>query len=171
MRKLKSLTEIASAIYPIQRKIPSINCGGCGIFAVALAKELTRLGYKVKIITLEQSHYSPVFIKKQFKSEITNLRYSRKNNKQPKNGGAAHYMVKMGNYAIDCNGEFLIYTHNNIKVVEKGYIDYIVAGTISIDDLEYLNGFSWAWNDTFPRRKYGEEIKRLVKKYIQKLHN
>lgn len=172
-------TEIGDMLYPIHKKVHYINCGGCGIFAVALYKELVKHGFKPKILTLEHtltSYYDCIDYRYSY---LRKLQYARRNNSQPGEGAHSHYMVRLGNYALDSKGSFPIeikstkdYDGNMCKLetVDAGY-HYNVLGTISVIDLEYLIKQDWAWNSTFNRsmdnkRKIAKFIREQLKKIL-----
>ena len=171
--RTKNITtpEIGDMLLPITHKVPYINNGGCGIFASYLYKELVKYGFKPKILTLTSYGVDKDEIRDYKNSYLPNLRYSRKNNRSPNNGAKSHYMVKLGNFALDCSGSFAFQKQKDhtVKIEKREYI-YGILGTISIEDLDYLIKMEWAWNYCF-ERKHSPKIQRLIKKQLAKILN
>lgn len=164
--------EISDMLFPINRKIKNINKGGCGIFAVALHKELSKYDIESKILCFEDEAVFSWTRKEYSSSVIPKLRRARLNEKEPQRGAHAHYMVKIENYAIDSRGCFKI-QRNAIG----RYIDYSpcwcvldVLGTIAVENIEYLTKFKWAWKNEF-RRTSKRSIEKLIKQQLHKLLN
>ena len=166
--------EISDVLFPINKRIRNVNKGGCGVVAASLYRELINQGIKASIVSLEVRCYGLLpshYIKEYRYGYLPSLRSHRKKQIEPKNGAHAHYMVKVGNFLIDTRGTFLIERNENgLKVVEYGYTELFILGTISIEDLEYLNGVSWAWNTDF-RRSSVPSVQRLIKQQLSKIFN
>lgn len=160
--------EIADMLRPINRKIKNINKGGCGIFAVALCKELLKRGYNAKILSLQSESIS-IYTKKDYQySFLAKLRNDHKAKKEPRNGAKGHYMVQIGSYAIDSRGAFKIQKRSFNKYICYDIHIVNILGTIPLADLQYLNKFAWAWNDTFRRTSKGS-IEKLIKEQLKKI--
>jgi hypothetical protein len=174
MVKKVTPNEIADMLFPINKRIKRINSGGCGIFAVALCRELLKRGIKAKTITFEE-HYVNEWDKKEYKNVLHNLRRSKELKIEPYRGAHSHYMVKVGPYVIDSRGAFKIKSINKKGTLSKR-IEYtpcfsqelFLLGTIPVDDLNYLNSMGWAWNDAF-RRSSKRFVEQRIKEQLKKL--
>lgn len=157
-------------LFPINKKIAWLNYGGCGIFAVALYKELMDHGYKPSIVILQSFYPSETYIKKLRYKDIPELRNCRIKGIEPNDGAHSHYGVKIGSYIIDSKGAYKMYKEKrglsfiNWKPWEMLY----VCGSIPVAELDYLNGFGWCWNSRF-KRSYKSRIETFINKQINKL--
>lgn len=164
-------SEIGDMLTPITLKVSYINCGGCGIFASFLYKELIKFGFKPKILVFKTWSVDRDDIKEYKNSYLPDIQNSRKNNSNPKNGAKSHYMVKLGNFALDCSGDFPFVRQKDKSIhIEKYECTYALLGTMSIEDLDYLIGIKWAWNPEFNRR-HSKRIEKLIKKQLAKILN
>ena len=162
--------EISDMLFPINRKIKNINNGGCGIFAVALHKELLRHGITSRIVAFEDEAVFHWTRKEYRNSVIPKLRRARLAKRQPDRGAHAHYMVKIGKYAIDSRGCFEIQSNAIGKYITypPAWCTLDALGTIGVEDMEYLTRFKWAWNDAFRRTSKGS-IKKLIQQQLSKI--
>lgn len=165
--------EISDMLFPINNRIKWVNNGGCGIVAAALYRELVKYGLKPTIVSLEDDELNTYHIKEYSKEFLPMLNMNRKTGTEPDRGAHAHYMIKLGNYIIDTRGSFKIQKDDKgLKFINYPpcHCDLYLLGTISVENLEYLNGIRWAWCSKF-RRASAPNVQRLVKQQVAKIFN
>lgn len=165
--------EISDVLYPINSRIKWVNNGACGIVAAALYRELVKHGLKPTIVALEDDKLNTYHLNEYSKEFLPMLSMNRKTGTDPDRGAHAHYMVKIGTNLIDTRGTFKILKDDKgLKYIdyEPVHCDLYILGTISVENLEYLNGIKWAWCSKF-RRSSSSKVKRLVKQQVAKIFN
>ncbi len=143
LKKKRIIDKIVAEFKKIDAEIPTLNRGGCGVFAYEAYKLLDSLGIKVKlgVITINKSSTS----------------YYLKNNGGANETPFDHIILCIGRKFVDSGG---LYTNpKQIKNYERGYD--LVKGM----PLELLS--SWltesGWNRVFDKQKYKPIIKQRIK--------
>jgi hypothetical protein len=150
----------------LNTEVPSINSGGCGVFAVSLTKILRKLGYDARIIGLNMKRYYS-FDDGDKENMITSHNLSIKNamkHNSSSNATKSHYVVRVGNTYIDCTN---IKKCNSLKMRLK-YDNYktfsyrIILGNVPVSILAYLNKDPFVWNPYY-HRSNNQKIDKILK--------
>lgn len=138
----------------LRHKVSYINQGGCGVFAVCLAKILRKLGYDARIVAL--NNISSLWGRDE--EDIINhnqeLRRAKQSNTSPY-CTKAHYMVRVGNTYIDsqhikpCLGRKMWLK----KESGERWLGQVILGNVPIESLAYLNDNGDAWNSNYRRNQ------------------
>lgn len=151
----------------IRNNIPTIDSGGCGVFAYHIAKRLENyVPLKIRVI-----------------SDSRNKRIDGIRNRILSNEGDTkdilewnwydlhfhhiliefHYMGK--DYLYDSTG---VYLKRNYPIQDYGYLCH---GSLTLKELEYLVSGQTGWNRYFDRQAHIPFVKRKVKQFFRKFVN
>jgi len=156
MRKV--IYHLEPALPQVQNKFPSINWGGCGVFANLLANELDKLGVKYKIIWIGHEARHKKDIKDIFKHYGGQVSLIDFNNRDIY---LAHVMIKVGRKFIDASG-----VHKNLNDTQWGW--YRLRHEITKEQLEFISLTSEGWNTSFNRNQI-PRVEKEVKKIFYKV--
>ena len=128
------------------KDIPSINAGGCGLFALNMAKQLAPL-----------------------RPEIYNIsgiypRHARELSKEGRliNNTCHHIFIKVKGVFLDSTGASV-----DIKQVKKVYYGDTVT-RVKLKDVEKAVNQEAIWNPMFDREKYGKVLEEQIKLAVSK---
>jgi hypothetical protein len=155
MRKV--IYQLEPVLPQVKKKFPSINRGGCGVFANLLANELDKLGIKYKIIWIGRDSKDKRRINKIFKHYGGQVNLMDFNNSDIY---LAHVMIKVGRKFIDASGVY--------KSIDDTQWDwYGLRCEITKEQLELISLSSEGWNISFNRNqipRVGKEVKKIFEK-------
>ncbi len=142
----------------ISIKIPEVNRGGCGVFALKMVKELKKLGYNPNIVIL--TNWMEDYGDK--KDTLNNLL-----NKIPvgslekKDTSFSHCCVEIGGLYFDAH-------YVGLDFLRK-WEDYEVNinNTYTIEEMEVALKVG-GWNGAYNRRKRNPTLNSIIKKSISK---
>ena len=128
----KITIEVANNYIGINKEVPNINYGGCGIFAEHLYYILIKLGVncKIGVICNSDSKYG-------FECAVKNKDYDNMY-------GLRHIVIIVGNKMLDSNG-----VHTSLN--DFTYIGVCISYAMKIEHLCEANDMD-VWNPTFNRR-------------------
>lgn len=155
MRKV--IYQLEPALPSIHEKFPSINWGGCGVFANLLTTELDKLGVKYKIIWIGNNPNDKKQIKKIFKEKGDKVILWDFNEIGI---GVAHFMVKIGRKFVDASG---VYKSLN----DTEWWNYRLRCEVTKENLNSVSVSHLGWNNMFDRKqipRVEREVKSLFKK-------
>jgi hypothetical protein len=156
MRKV--IYHLEPALPQVKKMFPTINWGGCGVFANLLATELDKLGVKYKIIWIGHEARHKKDIKKIFKHYGGQVTLGAFNDSDIY---VAHIMIKVGRKFIDASG-----VHKNLNNTQWGW--YGLRHEITKEQLELISLSSEGWNSDFNRNQI-PRVKKEVKKIFEKV--
>jgi hypothetical protein len=141
----------------IKNEIPEINHGGCGVFALIMAKQLELLGYNPTISILT-NYFGDTEDKKRVLNEVMN---GNKVNRSEKLGTSfAHCCIEVGGLIFD--GKMV-----GVAFKEK-WISYPITGSYSIEELSLALKIG-SWNDDYSRKYNNPKLRRIIKNTIKKV--
>lgn len=145
----------------IYDKIPHINRGGCGIFAIYLYNVLSKLGYNPEIKVI----YSYSIDSEFFDNHISE--YNQSNVKKSARSSWGHFYIKIGDYYIDAKGT----TKNPLDGEYKFY--YLSKQSMDINILKDLcsKKYEHHWNPSFNRKEYRNTLYRKLRYLETKYKN
>lgn len=149
IKKKRIIEAVAAEFKKINEAIPTLNCGGCGVFAYEAYKLLDSLGLSVKlgVITYDKTR------------TLDCLR----NNGTPRATPFSHIVLCIGRKIIDSEGVY-------DKVGEiKDYSTYDMAKGMSLELLAEWIADKGGWNPRFNREQYVPVIKQELKKVKKSL--
>lgn len=155
MRKV--IYHLEPVLPKVKEKFPTINWGGCGVFANLLATELDKLGVKYKIIWIGDDSKHKKDIKRIFKDKGNDVCLLDFNNEFI---WVSHIMIKIGRKFIDASG-----IYENFKTTEWNHREVICE--ITKKELELISLSNHGWNCSFNRTqipKVERELKKIFKK-------
>lgn len=139
------MRELVDAILMINEevkvKIPKINQGGCGIFAIKMAKELKKLGYSPNIVIIDRG-VENVNNKKEILNRVTNK--ERVGSYEKRQTSFCHCCVEIGGLYFDG-------LHIGLSLMER-WNSYIFSGNYTIEEMEIALKVG-GWNSSYDRRK------------------
>lgn len=150
----------------INRKVPNLNRGGCGVFAVYFAEIMQSYGFNAKIIQICEHEagffsYDTDYYKDHFK-EKNSIVHNAVVNHKPIDGEevaiGAHYCVQIDDFYFDSN-KVSILKNNEIALAYK----YDIVGEVSVKDMEYVSIDSRGniWNEMY-NPKYNAVVKAFI---------
>lgn len=153
----------------LNERIKYIDSGGCGVFAVFLAKLLRRHGYDARIIALNRyKHWSSIYDEDD--NTVTNHNMSIKHAMKKSNYvdvTKSHYVVRVGNFYID-NWD-IVKTKGQVLHMKKEFKSKwhfkILLGNVPIPYLAYLNEQEDAWNSLYDRRN-NRKLELFLKQHL-----
>lgn len=141
-----------------------INCGGCGVFAYELAKELIKKGFDCNIAWLTYAGSITEDKINQFINGLSNGTINGLFEVNQLDINCHHCYIQIGNYYIDSAG---IYQVEQISDEYSGFKIITINNPFLIKPLvENDEG----WNTWF-ERAHIPEIKKDIKKMVENLHN
>ena len=145
----------------IYNKIPHINNGGCGIFAIYLYNVLSKLGYNPEIKVIYSSGYDS----KVFDNQISE--YNQSNVEKSALSSWGHFYVKIGDFFIDANG----ITENPLYGQYSYY--YLSKQSMDINILKDLcsKKYKHYWNPMFDRKSQRSRLYRKLRYLENKYKN
>jgi hypothetical protein len=156
MRKV--IYHLEPALPQVKKKFPSINFGGCGVFANLLANELDKLGVKYKIVWIGSHRRHKKIIKQTFNHYGGLVTLNEFNEQEV---FLAHVMIKIGKTYIDASG-----VYNSFKETQWSY--RCVICDITKEQLEFITLTSIGWNTSFNRNQI-PRVEKEVKKIFEKI--
>jgi hypothetical protein len=118
--------------------IPNTNCGGCGVVAKILYKELHKQYPNISIWYLDDCDISEYY--------VYNQPYTPR-----------HVVIKIGRYYYDAKG---IYSLDQLRDVWKFTNKWKVSYQYLVNSIDNSR-----WNPKFNRRKHAPIIRKLTKSY------
>lgn len=159
---LELAAKIVKKLRPVNKQISNLNYGGCGVFAVALAKQLISLGFDAKIIGLEFSDSWAIdHAKKNYAHNCEKLHYGRVNNIKANDVGVEtnnHYCVQVEDIYLDSTG-YSLQDENGELYLTQEYCTII--GEVDLIDFEYISMVKNPknlWNNDYDRTQNKEVI-------------
>lgn len=152
-------TVIRPLIDSISDKIDSINCGGCGVFALLLY-----LGLRDKYSDIEIACYDDY---EEIEEKRNNIQYIIKNGKplnESMSFSCSHVVVRIGNWFVD--GQLIMTPKRWKKEVR---LDDGNEGRLTIDELVILlkKGVSRGhWNNEY-NRKQNKKVKKIIEHHLK----
>ena len=117
---------------------PELNSGGCGVFAEALATELSKYTQaSIKLVRWDDNTHDSIDHFRQTNSTESDFL------KALANYGLTHIIVQ---FTWDNQTYFADAEH-----IVKRWEDRVVEGDISIPEMQTLNSWVWPWNSMFSR--------------------
>lgn len=177
MQKItKEIAEkIEANLKELNEKIPTLNAGGCGVFASCFAEEMIKLGYQAKVFEIALAHPDIEMIlfgapdldyyKQHFAENKANVHMVAKNHEIPNNKNIPavgdHFCVEIDGYYFDSTScsklkDEIITLHDD---------NYKIVGEMPLNDIEYVSiekrGNIW-------NTRYEAKYNSLVNKQVQK---
>lgn len=121
-------------ISKVNEKLYGIDRGGCGLFAVKLAKRLKKLGIPAKIAILDRWGNID-----DYKEDIKELGYIDPDSSKP-----SHVLVKIGRRYVDNNGVF-----TKRQILDEWNAEPTLE--IEVTQYEKAAATEYGWNPTFDR--------------------
>lgn len=142
-----------------ERQIPSLNYGGCCVFAAEVGKVLKAKGIPVRGVARGWMEATEPLHK--IKEAINNLENADEWNDQGVNFSHVGLQVKLGRkwYVFDSNGCDPDATRLNGR--------HLYPGHLSVEDIDKLASNPENWNKAFRRKTGIPAIKRLVREYLE----
>lgn len=141
----------------INNEIPEINYGGCGVFALIMAKQLELLGYN-PIIHILTSYYDNTEDKKRVLNEVMNG--NRVNRSDKLETSFAHCCIEVGGLLFD--GKMIGAAFKN------KWTSYPITGSYTKEELALALKIG-SWNDDYSRKHCNPKLRRIIKNTIKKV--
>lgn len=151
-KKLESIIE--SIQWDIAYKgIDSINCGGCGFFALMLAEELERNNIK----------YKWVYILSPWDSTDVVNNINLNNQGDNVDCSAAHVMIHIDGYYIDGQCTY------DLEQLECRWLESRTKINFELSYKDMIRPiFTGGWNDMYARHMHNPIIKKIIKEAFNK---
>jgi hypothetical protein len=143
------LQEFVKEYMKINKDVPNINFGGCGVFAEHLYDRLKLMGYKPRLVVLTYPRH--------VKMLRLRLRLSGQDFVRAYDAAIVHVLVKVDGYYLDNLGAVTSFE-------DTRYNRYAKFERLSIEKLREINRLP-IWNSSFNIRHIPKIIKRLDKIY------
>ena len=162
LKSTKQLRTIKKAFSILDQRVPYINYGGCGIFALEASKVLSKVGIKHKIAVtgvLENSFQNTKeYVQKNLKNKAAN----------PKEEYLAvhHVLIYLEDKKVFIDSEGVYKLGLDKKNLTGQYCDNHLEDYISRKELSFmLKGKGW--NSSFNRNRY----KPVIRQHMQRLQS
>ena len=152
MSIIKKLRKVGSSVYG---DVPTINYGGCCVYAAKVGKELQKMGYDVRVVFRKTGNV-------------------KKNNPEIKCPLLAEEEIGVDFYhvglAVKSGGKWYTHdaeaTHKGLKVFGEDRLP--VAKTyLTVEQAESFASYRHFWNTTYPRREGAKVIKSAIRKHLK----
>ena len=152
MSIIKKLRKVASSVY---KDVPSINHGGCCVYAAKVGKELEKMGYDVRVVFRKCGNV-------------------KKNNPEIKCPLVAEEEIGVDFYhvglAVKSGGKWYTHdaeaTHKGLKVFGEDRLP--VAKTyLTVEQAESFASKTGFWNTMYPRLDGKKAIQRAIKQHLK----
>ena len=132
----------------INNKIPCINRGGCGLFAVELAIRLKKIKIPCKLVIIDT--YGVI---EEYTDDINEYGYVLPDSNKP-----SHVMVKVGRRYIDSDG---------VSTRSEVFEEWMYANHLEIKPEQFIQSArtEYGWNCAFRRSK---KSLNLIKRHLTK---
>jgi hypothetical protein len=158
--KSAKLVSVLNELGKISKKYPTINCGGCGAFALYVSDELNKRNVKHDIAWIGDT-FGNNNVKREIKKIFKNNSYVNLTEFNCNGIYLSHVMIKIKSNFIDSEGVF-----NGFNNTSWGYRQVIT--TIKTDELRMLVNNEEGWNNYF-NRKNMPKLKKDIEKIMKKL--
>ena len=139
----KRLNALGNYIYTLY---PSINYGGCGIYAVAIAKELIKLHIKPKILVVSQETYTDMNVRDVAKT----IEHTDDVHEWNDKGIIFRHVI----ISFTFEGQEYHYDTGGVVEADEKYEGYhIYKGHLQLHEAKAIIKHQAGWNTTFDRNK------------------
>lgn len=152
MTILDKLNLVAKTVY---NEVPTVNYGGCCVYAAKVGKELQRLGYEVRVVFRDIGEYT---------ENNPKIKCPEKAEDQL---GVDFYHIGL---AVKVRGKWYTHdaekTHKGLRVFGDECLP--VAKTyLTVEQAESFAKKRHFWNNVYPRRRGGKIIAHAINKHLK----